>query len=131
MRKIDKIILHCSDSSNPDHDDIKVIDGWHKQRGWSGCGYHFFIQADGNIQKGRPISSVGAHCHGFNKTSIGICLHGKNQFTGAQFNSLIGLCKDLILEFKLSKDRIYPHHHFNEGKTCPNFDVAKFIFDHF
>lgn len=64
MRNIDLIVLHCSDSSNSDHNDISVIDAWNKDRGFlrkripanavnkqeKSGGYHFFIKKDGTIQ---------------------------------------------------------------------------------
>lgn len=29
MRNINKIIIHCSDTDNPKHNNIEVIRGWH------------------------------------------------------------------------------------------------------
>lgn len=74
MRKINKVILHCSDSDYANHDDIKVIKEWHLARKFNDVGYHYFIRKDGLIQKGRDITIIGAHCKGQNKSSIGICL---------------------------------------------------------
>ena len=50
------------------HVDAKIIDKWHKERGWSGIGYHYVIKRDGQIELGRPIDAflmtvaVGASC---------------------------------------------------------------------
>jgi|PlaIllAssembly_1097288.scaffolds.fasta_scaffold482289_1 hypothetical protein len=125
-RKIDKIILHCSDSDIPQHDDIKIIDIWHKSKGWNSVGYHYFIKYIGDLQIGRPLSQIGAHCYGENATSIGICLSGKKQFSDAQFDTLYKLCKNLMDVFNLKMDDIYGHNEFNEIKTCPNFNVKNF-----
>jgi len=132
MRKIDEIIVHCSDSN---WGSALVIDSWHRQRGWKGCGYHFIIgngetspQAsgyltcmDGHIEAGRPISQPGAHCRGHNKRSIGICLIGKDSFTEAQFKSLIMLVSELRSEF--GDIPVRPHSRY-ANKTCPSFNVA-------
>lgn len=122
-RKIKKLIVHCSDSDRPEHDDISVIKKWHLERGWLNVGYHFFINKFGEIQQGRHTNEVGAHCMGENLDSVGICLGGKNEFSEAQFKSLRALVKNLRLVFNLREDRVFPHNHFDKGKTCPNFDV--------
>ena len=126
MRKIAKIIVHCSDSDYKHHDDISVIKGWHvKERGWRDVGYHFFIKKDGTVQKGRELSEAGAHVAGHNSDSIGICMSGRHNFTTKQFNSLKTLLFDLIRQFDLTTNDVYGHRDFDNKKTCPNFDVKK------
>jgi len=39
-------------------------------------GYHYVVDLQGNVHKGRCITQVGAHVKGHNKTSIGICYVG-------------------------------------------------------
>jgi len=124
MRDINEIILHCSDSDVAAHDDIEVIRGWHvNERGWSDVGYHYFIQSNGNIQKGRQWGRIGAHCAGRNKHTLGICLHGRDEFTQAQFDSLEELIERIELE--LGTLMVNGHYKYSE-KTCPNFDVEQF-----
>lgn len=120
MRKINKIIIHCSDSDNPRHDNIKTIDQWHKARGWRGVGYHYFIRANGTLELGRKVSEAGAHTYGQNGESLGVCLHGKERFTEAQFLTLRKLIRNLRRLFKPLA--VYGHCEFNAEKTCPNFD---------
>ena len=134
-RLINKIILHCSDSNIKAHDDIEVIDEWHKARDFryrlpSGkvihVGYHYFIKSDGTVQTGRPEEGVGAHCYGENKHSIGICLHGRNKedFTDAQFKALATLVQGLVQRYP--EATIHGHNEF-ANKTCPVYDVDDFI----
>ncbi len=52
------------------------VDLWHKERGWSGIGYHFLVRKDGRIYRGRPLNKMGAHVSGMNNCSIGICAEG-------------------------------------------------------
>ncbi len=85
----------------------KVIDGWHKARGWDGIGYHFVIRADGSVEVGRPLWKHGAHAKGRNHY-IGIALTGYDKFTSAQIKAL----RKLIL--KLNIKRIERHH-----ENCP------------
>jgi len=124
MRKLSKMIIHCSDSDIKSHDNVETIREWHKQRGWKDVGYHFFIQKNGTIEKGRPIEVQGAHCAGQNKDSIGICLSGSKEFTNDQFISLGSLLQVLQLEF--GDMSVHPHRQFNDTKTCPNFDSHLF-----
>lgn len=73
-QKTDRIILHHADASNCTVEDI---DRWHKGNGWSKIGYHFFIDKEGNVYRGREEDKVGAHAEGSNSDSIGICFEGK------------------------------------------------------
>ena len=130
MRNIDKLIIHCSATRECDDSvNASVIDRWHKDRGWKGCGYHFIVLIDGTIETGRMIDKVGAHVKGMNKSSIGICYIGglekdaktsKDTRTPEQKESLLLLIKTL--------KKIYPEatlHGHNEfsNKACPSFDV--------
>lgn len=127
-RNIDTLVLHCSDSDNPLHDNARTIEEWHHLRGFKKIGYHFFIRKDGTIEIGRDLKEIGAHCaaEGINHHSIGICLSGSHAFTREQFSSLKKLCRNLCDVFSLTSENIFGHNHFEKNKTCPNFDVLKF-----
>ncbi len=129
-RKINKIIIHCS-ATPPDMDvDSKRVDEWHKQRGWSGIGYHFFIKRDGQIEIGRPLEKSGAHTLGENKNSIGICYAGgvdedmcpKDNRTSSQIASFLLLLR--LLKNIFPKAIIHGHRDFS-SKACPSFDATK------
>ena len=69
----DYIALHhaeCSVCSAAD------VHSWHKNNGWCGIGYHFFVRKNGEIYRGRPLNTVGSHVLGMNNRSIGICAEG-------------------------------------------------------
>lgn len=127
MRNIKKILIHCSDSDLIIHDSIEVIREWHLDRGFSDIGYHYFIDKNGTVFTGRKVKTMGAHCRGQNKESIGICLSGKYDFSAFQFQA----CKDLIMflihAFDVKEKNILPHKVFNKNKTCPNFDIKKVL----
>jgi len=77
MRKIDKIIIHCSATREGENYTVDTIRSWHVDgRGWSDIGYHFYIDLYGKIHKGRDIAKIGAHVKGHNRNSIGICYCG-------------------------------------------------------
>jgi len=136
MFKPTKIIIHCSDST---WGNASEIDKWHKERGWTGIGYHYVIcngnatlftkNLDGSVDHGRSLFEQGAHCKGHNHDSIGICLIGVDEFTLAQYKSLKELCERLMEEYGISSDDIYGHNEFSD-KTCPNFNVDDFVEAH-
>lgn len=131
MRCIDKIIIHCSATREGQDISASTIDRWHKDRGWSGIGYHFVVRLDGSIEFGRMVDKIGAHCKGHNKNSIGICYIGglaqdgetpKDTRTFDQINTMIDLIK--ILKKSFPNSVVYGHRDFS-NKACPSFDAKK------
>jgi N-acetylmuramoyl-L-alanine amidase len=129
MRKIDKIIVHCSATKEGQEFDVEDIRRWHVDgNGWKDVGYHYVIKLDGQIQLGRPLEQAGAHVKGHNETSIGICyvggLDGEGQpcdtRTGEQDESLELLIAYLTRVFPGIE--LYGHNEFS-SKSCPCFDV--------
>jgi len=132
MRKINKIILHCSATPEGRQHDVADIRRWHLKRGFNDIGYHYLIHIDGTIEEGRPLSKQGAHCSGQNRGSIGICYVGgmskdmkkaKDTRTQAQKDSLINLIHELI--YKYNKDMTIHGHNEYANKACPSFNVQK------
>lgn len=130
MRKIDKIIIHCT--ATPARRDVTVadIDRWHRQRGFNSIGYHYVIYRDGSIHPGRPVALVGAHCKGHNARSIGVAYvggladDGKTPLdtrTPAQRAALARLVDRLARAYPGAT--IHGHREF-AAKACPCFDVA-------
>ncbi len=91
-----RIIIHHTYS----HDvSVATIHQWHLDRGWLGVGYHYNLRSNGNIERGRPENSIGAHAKPANGDSIGIALTGRfigdNRPTRAQMGSLVWLIRDI------------------------------------
>ena len=129
MRKINKIIIHCSDTPEGRNNTVADITAWHKQRGFRTIGYHFVVYIDGTVVEGRPLAEIGAHCSNHNANSIGICYIGgrtkdmkqfKDTRTEAQKSSLLQLIKDLCKRFPGAK--VYGHRDF-ANRGCPCFDA--------
>lgn len=131
MRKINKLIVHCS--ATPEGRDVKTetIKDWHvNDNHWKDIGYHYVIELDGSIHKGRDENVIGAHCSGQNANSIGICYVGgvakdgktpKDTRTDAQKQSLLKLLKEL--KAKYPNATIHGHREF-AAKACPSFDAT-------
>ena len=134
MRRITKIIIHCS--ATPADRDIGAseIRQWHMKRGWSDNGYHAVIRRSGLVEAGRPAARTGAHVRGHNTGSLGICLiggHGsstpdrfEDHFTEAQRTALIGVLSGLGL--LLPDATVHGHNEF-AAKACPGFTVADWL----
>ncbi len=142
-RKIDAIIVHCSDSPDTREDITSMdIEGWHRERAatdpWGTytdslgekryIGYHFVVCRNGETQYCRPVEIKGCHCAGFNSSSIGVCWVGRSQMTYNQKESLIILVGNLCIRYGLEPEDVYGHNHFNPKKTCPNFN-SEFTFE--
>ena len=132
------IILHCSATREGQDIKAKTIKQWHKERGFDDIGYHYVIDLDGTIEKGRDEALVGAHCKGHNATSIGICYVGgcdknmkpKDTRTPEQRRSMISLVRKLVNKYKIPVTQIWAHHDFDKHKACPSFDVSEFRKDY-
>jgi len=107
-REVNKIIFRCNDS------DVMKLNDQSRNKG-----YHYFIQKNGSVQGGIPVTKEGDHTENHNEDSIGICLHGRKELANDQFRSLRNLIKTLARKFKLKKA-------FLIGDT-DNFDVKRFI----
>ena len=142
MRNIDEIIVHCSATreswmdGQPVSAKVEEIRRWHvEDNGWSDIGYHFLIDRDGSIAKGREVDVQGAHCRGHNATTIGICLiggHGSNEndtpsehFTAVQMAALRTLIDRMREEFPAI--RTVSGHNQYAAKACPGFNVGKWL----
>lgn len=130
MRKITKIICHCSATKEGQDFHVSDIDRWHKERGFKSCGYHYVITLDGQIERGRKDSEIGAHCKGQNANSIGVCYVGgldkkgnpKDTRTPAQRSALFDLL--FLLKQQYPDAVIYGHRDF-ANKACPCFDARE------
>lgn len=127
MRKIDKIIVHCTATPMGRKITVKDVDRWHKQRGWKGIGYHYLIGLNGEIWQGRKEWQVGAHVAGQNRYSIGVAYVGglvagksADTRTPEQKKSLLKIIRELKSRYHGAK--VYGHRDF-ANKACPCFDA--------
>ena len=128
MRKLTRIILHCTATPEGRHVDVATINGWHVQRGWSGIGYHYVIYLDGSVHNGRDVSKAGAHVAGHNADTIGVVYVGgcdaamkaKDTMNDAQETAFVNLVK--ALREKHGPLTLHGHNEY-AAKACPSFKV--------
>lgn len=129
MRKIDRIIIHCSATPEGREVTVEDIRRWHRQQGYEDIGYHYVVMLDGTVARGRDESVAGAHCKGYNSNSIGVCYVGgcdalmrsKDTRTPQQRIALRSLIDEL--RGRYPKATVHGHCEF-AAKACPCFDVA-------
>lgn len=146
MNKPEYIIVHTA-AFNGRNCDAKMIDMWHKARGWRGIGYHYVILdnkhdtlPDGTLQIGRNETDIGAHCSGLNSKSLGICVCGngdKEDFSNLQYKTLFAVITVLLKKYPhISLNDVLGHHEKNDliatgklngkyfcYKTCPGLMI--------
>jgi hypothetical protein len=124
LKKLDTysmIIIHHAAHSRATVSDIH---GWHLKNGWSGFGYHFLVTKDGQVYSGRPENAMGAHCKGYNTSSLGVCMQGNydiEKVSEIQFEALIELCQYLCDKYRIST--IKGHRELN-ATTCPGLNLS-------
>lgn len=132
MRTVTLIVVHCSAVRPWQRSSAADIDGWHRDKGWSGIGYHYVVRRDGTVERGRPPERVGAHCRGHNRHSIGVCYEGglnaqgvaEDTRTPAQRAALRVLIEQLHRDYPHAL--IVGHHTLDPTKECPCFDCSEY-----
>lgn len=130
MRKINKIIVHCS-AGNPKNTAQDIVNYHMKTLRWSRPGYHYVVEADGKVVNTWTEKRYSNGVKGHNADSVNVCYIGgveadgrtpKDTRTQAQKDALVRLLKELKGRYPGAK--IYGHRDF-AAKACPSFDAKK------
>ena len=140
MRKIERIFVHCTASSQAWG--VGELSAEFKRKGWKNPGYHYVVTSDGRIHQMLDDSKVSNGVKGYNSTSVnvayvgGIDAKGKavDNRTAAQKKALVDLLK--ILRKRYPKAKILGHRDISPDqngngivdqweriKECPCFDA--------
>ena len=130
-RKVNKIIFHCTASKWGDEFGAKKIDQVHIEKFGkrSGCGYHYIINVDGTVEKGRWSDYPGAHAKGKNRNTLGVAYAGGLDKFGkimaqgmneAQYRTAKTLLESLRRGYHLRQDDVLGHNELPYvNKACP------------
>jgi len=138
VRLIDWIVVHTAGaydfkSKRVVYQSTESIREYHKKHnGWHDIGYHWVIEGDGSLHRGRDEEVIGAHVGGFNDHSIGICVTGHGDFepfNPPQLAELIRVCANICEARHLSGIKVIGHREAPAHgaapthKTCPGLLV--------
>ena len=127
LSEVKKIIIHHTAGSGGES--VEDIHSYHQRQGWSGIGYHYFIDHSGQVFRGRPDWAVGAHAYGHNSCSLGVCLAGnfcQSIPSVGQLRSLIYLAADLCARSWIDVDAVFGHGYIPGGDRdteCPGSNL--------
>lgn len=127
-RRINLIVLHCSDTRPDQNFSIEKLKSCHRARGFGDYpGYHIYIRCDGSLYYCRPVAVKGCHVKDFNSHSIGICYEGGRSLsadhkfqdtrTAEQLRTLDEVLR--LLHEIYPQARLVGHHELNPRKACP------------
>ena len=131
MRTITLIIIHCSATCEDRPFTEQSLEAAHRQRGFDGTGYHFYIRRDGRILTTRSPERPGAHARGYNAHSIGICYEGGLDADGRPADTRTPEQTEQFILLLMRMVKIFPGvrirgHWDMPGsipKACPCFDA--------
>ena len=131
-RKFKHIIIHSSATMQGKYVDAVDIDIMHRDKGWAGIGYNFVVDLDGNVELGRSLTLVGAHCRakGRNKDSIGICYVGGVDCEGNAADTRTREQKIAIEALLQGLKAVWPDAQISGHRAwavteCPSFDAGR------
>ena len=130
MRPVTLLIIHCTATPAGREVSRAEVERWHRERGWDGIGYHYLIHLDGSVEQGRPEERVGAHCKGYNTSSLGISYVGGLDSQGRPADTRTPAQRQALRQLLLTLRQRYPHaairghRDFNRLKACPCFDAT-------
>ena len=137
-RPINEIILHITANGNGLTGEAlrNSIKAGHLARGFSDIGYHWIVDKDGNVIKGRDENIIGSHVAGHNTGSLGIAYDSRGSdntpyavyghyMTETQKEAFERLVKEKMSEFNIGIENVHGHNFYDKGKACPCFNAEQ------
>ena len=147
-RDITEFVTHWTGTFTNQNIGAQDVHSWHIDRNFSGCGYHYIIQRDGKLQRGRPLNIKGAHskAYGHNTYSIGVAFVGgfncpsgtknperflsSDSFTEEQWNTYAMFVESFYTVWP--GGQAWGHNDTtDQGKVDPGFDVQQYVYNKF
>lgn len=143
-RTITLLVLHCSATRCNQRYPFERCRSDHiHHRHFGDIGYHYYVEKDGSVHKGREENCIGAHVRNHNRHSIGICYEGGLDESGRPADTRTEAQKEALLTLLTQLKERYPralivgHRDLSPDlnhdgritpnewiKQCPCFDAA-------
>ena len=121
--RVSKIVVHHTGNDTDDDLSAEEIHRIHQSLEWSGCGYHYIVRKNGDIERGRPEWSIGSHAYGYNWETLGVHLSGNFELvepTEVQIENAAYLIGWLCEKYDLVPDKLHVVGHRDLMATaCP------------
>lgn len=105
--------------------EMRFIQDFHQNgRGWNDVGYHFLVDAEGRVFRGRPVDVVGAHVKDDNTGNVGVSFMGTHHppfnhpVTAEQLDASVRIGRWLEAEYGI-KPETYKGHRDRGQSDCP------------
>lgn len=118
-RPIDWVVVHCSATRSDRDITAADIDSFHRVRGFSSAGYHYYIRKSGKIERMRPESEPGAHAYGYNRNSIAVCYEGGLDENGRPADTRTPQQKQVMVTLLRALKADYP-----QARICGHRDLS-------
>ena len=141
MRKITRIFVHCTAGSQKQT--VEDLKAEFKRKGWKAPGYHYVVDAQGQVCQLLSVEQIANGVYGYNKNSIHIAYMGGVDANGKAADNRTPEQKKALREIVESVHKHYPdaavlgHRDISPDKNgngivdpwerikeCPSFDVA-------
>lgn len=105
--------------------EVKFVQDFHQNgRGWNDVGYHFLVDPEGRIFRGRPVEAVGAHVLNDNAGNVGVSFMGTHHpphnhpVTAQQLDASVRIGRWLQATYGIMPDT-YKGHRDRGQSDCP------------
>jgi N-acetylmuramoyl-L-alanine amidase len=145
MREINYIVLHCTATKQTATVE-SIMRNWREIQHWKNPGYHYIIEANGNIRNLQAEAKIANGVANHNANSIHVCYIGGIDKDGKASDTRtpeqLAAMKDIIIQLHQNYPRaaIKGHRDFSPDtnhngkvdnwewiKVCPCFDVATWL----
>lgn len=104
----------------------------HRGKGWAGIGYHYYIELDGDVHRGRPEAKVGAHVNEHNTEALGVCFSGDYEVRRTMPAKQLASGRELVADLRrrYPKAKVLGHRDVPDNATaCPgrHFPMAEML----
>lgn len=131
-RNIEKLVFHCTATSQKATVSA-IVNYWKNNLGWRNPGYHIIVRPDGTWTQLLDFNGISNGVGGMNSKIINISYIGGVDRNGRALDNRTKKQKEVfetiyrMFKEKIPKLTFHGHNEFSQ-KTCPSFNVKKWIY---
>lgn len=100
---------------------------WQSDRGWDRGGYHFYIDANGNLYQNYDLERItwGVASNNDYTVHISVEANSKEDYSEAQIKTRDWITRRLMRELNIPASRVKGHFEVNANSACPGYTRAE------